>query len=215
MRALVFDFDGLILDTEMPAWETWSAIFREHGATLPLDLWATRIGNPNAPFNTLAHLEEQLGHPVDREALRRDYRRRCDLLIAQKPVLPGVHDRIAEAQALDVRLAVASSSPRSWVQGHLERLGMMHNFDALSCGDEVPKTKPEPFVYQAALAKLNVPPPDAVALEDSPNGVTAAKRAGMFCVAVPNALTQGLPLDHADIRVKSLTELKLAGLQLK
>jgi HAD superfamily hydrolase (TIGR01509 family) len=111
-----------------------------------------------------------------------------------------------------MRLAVASSSPRSWVGGHLERLGIIDHFDHLRCADDVRQVKPDPELYLAALAALGVAAHEAIALEDSPNGVLAAKRAGLFCVAVPNSLTRQMPLDHADRLVDSLADLPLQDL---
>jgi beta-phosphoglucomutase-like phosphatase (HAD superfamily) len=111
-----------------------------------------------------------------------------------------------------VKLAVASSSSRAWVAGHLQRLGVLERFEVLKCSDDVERVKPDPALYRAACEHLGVPPARAVAIEDSPNGILAAKRAGLFCVAVPNALTGRLVLDAADLRLASLSELPLANL---
>jgi HAD superfamily hydrolase (TIGR01509 family) len=123
-----------------------------------------------------------------------------------------VHDYIAEATHLGIQLAVASSSSRAWVSGHLTRLALSQHFLCIKCRDDVLQAKPDPALYQAALAALGVQPEEAIALEDSPNGILAAKRAGLFCVAVPNLLTRQLPLDHADLQISSLAALPLSEL---
>ena len=146
------------------------------------------------------------------EVVHAQQRQRCDALIATQAVLPGVHDYLAEAGRLGLHLAVASSSSRAWVHGHLTRLTLHQHFLCIKCRDDVSHPKPDPALYQAALEALGVQPQEAIALEDSPNGILAAKRAGLFCVAVPNALTCQLLLDQADLQISSLAALSLAEL---
>lgn len=210
-KALIFDFDGLILDTEEPDYQAWQEIYQQSGCELPLAVWATFIGSMHT-FDPYQYLQEQSGRAVDRETIRREQRARFEELLADPAPMPGVEAYLEDAQRLGLRLAVASSSPRDWVVGYLDRLGLSGCFESLSCGDEVEYTKPDPAVYQLALARLNVSAVDAVALEDSPNGVKAAQRAGIFCVAVPNALTGQLSLEHADLVLGALTDIPLGAL---
>jgi HAD superfamily hydrolase (TIGR01509 family) len=212
IRALIFDFDGLILDTELPEFQSWQETFRRHGCELPLELWAKCIGTSSDVFDPYAYLEEQIGRAIDREALRSRHRQRCAELLAEQPVLPGVQAYLGDAQRLGLQLGVASSSSRAWVTGHLARLGLMQHFVSIRCADDVPQVKPDPALYQAVLAALGLRPEEAIALEDSPNGVLAAKRAGLFCVAVPNALTRQLRLDDADMQFTSLAHTPLEAL---
>lgn len=209
--ALVFDFDGLILDTEGPEFQAWQETYHAHGCTLPLSTYAVAIGTLNA-FDAYAELERQLGRPIDRETVRERCRRRNLELLERQSVRPGIEDYLRDARRLGLKLGVASSSPRSWVVGHLERLGLIQRFDCVRSADDVSLVKPDPELYLAALAALDVAPGAAIALEDSPNGLLAAKRAGMFCVAVPNPLTSQLPLDQADLRLDSLADLPLEDL---
>ncbi len=211
IRALIFDFDGLILDTEGPEFQSWCEIFAAHGCQLDLASWAVTIGTANA-FDPYAELEARLGRAVDREAVRARRRERNAALLAAETIRPGVGEYVAAARRMGLRLGVASSSPRSWVAGHLARLGLLDRFDCLRCVDDVRQAKPDPELYLAALSALEATPEEAIALEDSPNGVLAAKRAGLFCVAVPNPLTARLPLDHADLRLDSLADLPLEAL---
>jgi HAD superfamily hydrolase (TIGR01509 family) len=211
IRALVFDFDGLILDTEGPEFQSWQEIYAANGCTLTFSKWALGIGTLNG-FDPYADLEAQLGRPIDRGAVRTERRRRFAELIAGEPVRPGVEDYLAQARRLGLKLAIASSSPREWVTGHLSRLQLIDQFDCLRCADDVRQVKPDPELYQSALVALRAEANEAVALEDSPNGILAAKRAGLYCVAVPNALTRQLSLDHADLTMSSLEDLPLERL---
>jgi HAD superfamily hydrolase (TIGR01509 family) len=211
IRAIVFDFDGLILDTELPEFQSWQEIYQTHGCTLSFAVWATCIGTVGA-FDPYIYLEEQLGRAVDRAAVEAQQRQRCDALIAVQTVLPGVHDYLAEARRLGLHVGVASSSSRTWVHGHLTRLELSQHFLCIKCRDDVLHPKPDPALYQAALEALGVQPQEAIALEDSPHGITAAKRAGLFCVAVPNPLTSQLSLAHADLQIASLADMPLTRL---
>ena len=116
------------------------------------------------------------------------------------------------ARGMSLKLAVASSSPHRWVDGHLARLGLTHFFDVLKCADDVARTKPEPELYLAALAALEITPQEAIAFEDSPHGVTAACRAGIFVVAVPNRVTAHLKIVGESLRLVSLADLDLGEL---
>ncbi len=212
IRGLIFDFDGLILDTEIPIFKSWQEIFEEHGCTLTISDWADYLGRSPDSFDPCDKLEACLGHSVDREALHARQRVRERELIEEGGVLPGVVDYINEAKNLGLKLAVASSSPRSWVHGHLARLGLKDEFHCIRCGDEVPEAKPAPDLFLAVLSCLSLKPDEAIVFEDAPHGVTAAKKAGIFCVAVPNELTRALSFDHADLELSSLSECTLAEL---
>jgi len=212
IRALIMDFDGLILDTEGPAYQSWLEIFEEFGAELPLSVWETWIGGSPHGFDPCGYLEGQVGHSVDREGLTRRALEREEELIEAKGVLPGVEGYIADAKRLGLKLGLASSSDCEWVFKYLEKLGLGDKFDCIKCADDVEKVKPELDLYLAVLEGLDVPPQEAIALEDSPNGITSAQAAGLFCVVVPNALTLRLHTDHADLRLDSLADVALGDL---
>jgi HAD superfamily hydrolase (TIGR01509 family) len=211
IRALIFDFDGLILDTEGPIYQSWAEVYVAHGVDLPFDQWVKTVGSSNDAFHPQHHLEERIGSKLPQEVLDRRIERRVELVLAQ-PLLAGVADLVASAAARGLKLGVASSSSREWVTGHLERLGLLTPFDCLRCRDDVEHVKPEPDLYVAVLDCLGVAAGEAVAIEDSPNGILAAKRAGLRCVAVPNPLTAGLDLSGADVRLGSLADVTLSEL---
>jgi HAD superfamily hydrolase (TIGR01509 family) len=212
LAAIVFDFDGLILDTEWSIYQSISEIYREHGHEVDVDWWRSIIGTVGGSDWT-ARLESLVGHSLDRPALDAAARTRHHHLIAELAPLPGVAELIDAAHAEGLALAVASSSPTRWVEQHLTRIGLHARFDAL-CGRDVVggRAKPEPDVYLAALDAVGVDAADAVALEDSPHGVAAAKAAGLACVAVPNRITAPGDFSAADLVVDSIAALTLAEL---
>ncbi len=210
IKALIFDFDGLILDTETPEVLVWQDIYRVHGHELPVGEWAKTIGGYGiSTFDAATHLAELTG--LDPAPLRTRYRIEADAVIHAKPILPGVLDMLNEGKSRGLRLAVASSSPHAWVDSHLARLGLAGRFDKILCSEDVApgRTKPNPDLFLLALDQLKVQKEAAVVFEDSPNGVRAAKSAGIFVVAVPNPLTIRLGVDGADLTVNSLAELSL------
>lgn len=212
VRALIFDFDGLILDTELPEFQAWQEIFEAHGATLALDVWAQVIGSADHGWDPYAHLEFLAGSEVDRPAIRSARRARLSELIADQRALPGVEEYVRDARRLGLRCGIASSSPRDWVVRHLRQTRLSGEFDAITASDDVTRTKPDPELYRTSLRALGVGPDQAIAFEDSPHGVAAAKAAGLFCVAVPNAMTRTLELGAADRRLDSLAQVSLESL---
>jgi HAD superfamily hydrolase (TIGR01509 family) len=211
IKALIFDFDGLILDTEGPEYQAWQETYASFGCTLPLAEWAAEIGTYGA-FDPYDYLVRQLGRPIDRAAVRAQRRARFAELIEQQAVLPGIVSYLQEAKARGLRVGIASSSPRSWVAGHLQRFGLDQSFDCIKTADDVERVKPDPALYLAALGALGVSAGEALAFEDSPNGALAATRAGICCAVVPNRLTQQLAFEAADLRLASLADLPLAEL---
>lgn len=209
---MVFDFDGLILETETPIFQSWQEIYRDFGCELSLEEWLVNIGTMEEQFDPVASLEQRSGQPVDRQqTLLRRQRRELEL-IQHQPVMAGVRQYLEGARQMGLKVGVASSSTCDWVTGHLERLGLIGYFDAIAASDDVPRTKPDPALYLTAVEWLGVAPHEAVAFEDSRNGLLAAKRAGLHCVVVPNALTHQLDLGQADVRLGSLDEMPLADL---
>ncbi|RPI84350.1 MAG: HAD family phosphatase [Chloroflexi bacterium] len=215
IKGLLFDFDGLILDTEGPIYQSWHEMFESFGGDLPLSLWGTIIGTNEMTFDPWEMLEEQHGKEIDREAAASKRLQREEELIQQQPVMPGITSYLNEGRRMGLKIGVVSSSSRRWVAGHLERLGLLEYFNCLATSDDVKITKPNPELYLLALNSLGLDTSQAVAFEDSTNGITAAKAAGIYVVAVPNDLTRHLPLDHADKRLNSLADIDLMDLLLE
>lgn len=215
IKALIFDFDGLILDTESPEFQSWQEVFAAHGYALDPGLWADLIGRPRGYFDMYAYFKELNGPLSDIEALRVKRRARVAQLVLEQPVLPGVRDYLTEANQSGLKIGLASSSSGDYVRGHLKRLALFDYFHTTKCYEDTATHKPDPGPYRAVLDALGVLPGEAVAFEDSPNGVTSARAAGVYCVAVPNPMTLSLPLAHADFCLKSLAQESLQRLLLR
>ncbi len=212
IKALVFDFDGLILDTEGPVFQSWHELFQDYGYNLTLDDWQVCIGSQEGTDFFFSNLGDKLDASFDMQVEAPKRLERELELIASQPLLPGVLEYIQQATELGLKLGIASSSPCKWVLGHLEERGIRHHFECVLAADDVSITKPDPSLYATALHCLEVSTHQAIAFEDSPNGVLAAKRAGIYCVAVPNPLTRQLQIEEADLQLNSLEELPLRDL---
>jgi HAD superfamily hydrolase (TIGR01509 family) len=213
IRGLLFDFDGLLVDTESPARLVWEELYREHGFELPRERWAGNIGTLDEPFDPLRHLEGLVGPGFSRTALDERRRAREWELVALERFRPGVEEYLAEAKRRGLLTGIVSSSWRWWIDPILERLERSHGWDAIVVADgDVARAKPRPTLYLEALRELGLRADEAIAFEDSPNGVRAATSAGVFCVAVPNPITATLAFENADLVLSSLAELPLGEL---
>lgn len=208
VRAVVFDFDGLIVDTETPIYTAWSEVYRAHGEELSVDRWASVIGHGPGYFDPIDDLEVRLGRSLDREKVQAGRRRRELELVTQAVAQPGVRDWHQAARSRGMKLGVASSSSLAWVAGHLERIGLQ-GWTCIRCGDQVRRTKPAPDVYLAAVECLGVAPDEALAIEDSAPGTQAARAAGLRCVAVPSVMTASHDFSAADLCIPSLAQVSL------
>jgi HAD superfamily hydrolase (TIGR01509 family) len=204
--ALLFDFDGTIIDSETAVFEAYRRLYAEHGHELLLDEWAGGIGTLGG-FDPVAELEARLGRAIDEAVLAgRSWE---DIASAGDPGLrPGVRAYVDQARARGIPLGIVSSNDRAWVDRHVSRLGVDDAWNVIvtADGDEA-RAKPSPELYLEALSALAARARVAVAVEDSPNGIAAAKAAGMFCVAAPNEITSALDMSAADVVVPSLAEL--------
>lgn len=208
IRAFVFDFDGLIIDTETPIVDAWVEVHQRAGVPYSRAHALSVVGHADLTFDPWI----AFGPSADRAALERQHRDlRRERLHAQ-PILPGVLELITAARAHNVRLGIASNSPHSWVDYHLKRIGLFDYFDIVRCRDDVSRGKPEPEVYLAALSHLGAAPHESVAFEDSPPGSEAARRAGLFVVVAPNPSTHHHEFPHASLQVTSLAEVTLDAL---
>jgi len=211
IQALIFDFDGLLVDTETPAFESWRALYAAHGHELTLELWQGALGTSHG-FDALAHLAALAAQPIDQPALLTRRMAAKHALSAKQPLLPGARAILGQADALGLPCAVASSSSSDWVLGWLRHHGIEAAFACIRTADDVARTKPAPDLFLSAAACLGVPPASCLVFEDSPNGILAAHAAGMRCVAVPGAITRRLALPSADLMIESLDALPLADI---
>lgn len=209
IRALVLDFDGLIVDTERTLYEAWRKVFTSRGHDLPIDLWVENMGQNATANNYFDRLAGALGEPVDQDAIRAEKEAEAALTLDSAPAMPGVVDLIDTAESRGLVLAVASSSSFDWVGGHLRRLRLLDRFAATVTRLDTTKHKPDPAPYTMAVERLGVDPNEAIALEDTPAGIRSAKAAGLTAIAVPSDMTRHLDFPEADARCESTAEFDL------
>ncbi|MCU1692059.1 MAG: HAD-superfamily hydrolase, subfamily variant 3 [Frankiales bacterium] len=198
MTAVLLDFDGTLLDSESSHLRSWEESYLAHGHVLDRERWIAGVGGHGLGHDWAALLGEAFD-PDRRRA------RELELVHALE-----VREGVVELLALPGRFAVVSSSPRDWVVPHLDRLGLLPALELVVTREDAPRAKPAPDLYEEALRRLGTS--DAVAVEDSANGVTAARAAGLPVLAVPGPVTAGQDLSHADLRVGSLLEVDLEAL---
>lgn len=210
VRALIFDFDGLIIDSETAIAATWIELYDAHAVPFPEHLWRRMVGTREHDDLLWTDLAEQTGAALDVASLEPERRARGVELANGLDPLPGVVAHLDAACAAGLTLAVASSSSAWWVEGHLERLGLRERFSAVCTKELAPRSKPDPGVYHAVLDRLGVTALEAIAFEDSQAGVTAAKAARLPTVAVPGTFAEEMDFSAADVVVASLADVEPA-----
>jgi putative hydrolase of the HAD superfamily len=212
LKGLIFDFDGLILDTETPAYHAWVKIYSQFGCTLPLNLWKSSIGTNDQYFDPLTYLHSISHEVINDKEIVGVYKEIVEELVLKEQILPGIFGLLKAAQKRRYKLAVASSSPIAWVKKYCILFGINDFINCYATKEDVIHTKPEPDLYIMALKKLGLDPNSVIALEDSPSGVQAAKKACIFTIAIPSSLTQQLDFSAADMVVTSALSIKLEQL---
>ena len=212
IKGIIFDFDGLICDTETPEVRAWEALFAKYGFTFPFERYQETIGaihNDDSPF---VFLEELLGHPVERCDVKEGFLHLRNELIESEPMRPGILNYLDEAKNKGLLIGLASSSPRSWIDYHLSRFGILDYFSCIKTCNDVRNTKPDPELYIKSLDCMHLLAHEVIALEDSPNGVTAARKAGIYTTVFPNEVTRHFEFGNADLVIESLEEMPLKEL---
>lgn len=209
VKGVVFDFDGLILDTETPEYQSWKEVYQEFGANLSLDVWSGWIGSDASGFDPYDYLEECIGKTINRNEVRSLRRGKYKLMTENTDLRLGVRDYIRTSKDMGLQIGLASSSSRDWVIPYLERFDLLSSFDCIRVRDDVRYSKPDPELYIQVMECLKVSSSCSIAFEDSPNGALAAKRAGMICVIVPNELTKNLSFPPTEYRLDSMDQMSL------
>lgn len=206
--AVVVDFDGLLIDTEYAGWRSWHELYIRYGGDLAITTWAQRCGGDD-PLSAWEELEELAGTGLNRDSMEQARRIRRDLMLT---VLPGVHSFLQRCRDRGIIVALVSNSPMRWIQRQMTALGLDPLGFQLIVSGEGHAPKPAPDGYLVALGSLGLPSENAVAFEDSAKGISAAKAAGLRCVAVPNRVTVHNDLSHADVVVNSLDAIEVVSL---
>ncbi|MFC5404451.1 HAD family hydrolase [Cohnella soli] len=212
LRAVVFDFDGTLVDTETSAYESISSVYADHGQKLELETWAVCIGTLGG-FDPHADLQRRTGKTLNKDELYKLHRARHAERLQNATLRPGVLERLAEAHSLGWKIGLASSSDRAWIEKHLGKQGIRDRFEVICSSDDVKRVKPDPELYIRAVEALGVRPGEALAIEDSMNGLRAAKAAGLWGLAIPNPVTAQMNFSEADVLVDSLDRTTFAQIE--
>ncbi len=206
-KAILFDFDGVLVDTEWAIYQAWLRTFQTHGHELPLDVYTRCIGSDFKTWSPKTHLEELSGLAFDWHDL--DQKRQDEIMadLTGEGAMPGIVSLLENFNMWGTRLAVVSSSSHSWVDGWLEKLDLAQHFKTVVCRGDAPQIKPAPDLYLEAAKRLNLAPESCLVIEDSLNGAKAAKAAGMTVWVVPNRVTAGLDFSIADRIFRTISEL--------
>ncbi len=204
--AVLFDFDGVLVDTEWAIYQSWKRVFEAHGQHLSLEIYTRCIGSNFATWSPKTHLEDLTGLAFDWHDL--DARRQMEILkeLTHERPMHGAVSFLETLNAAGIPAAVVSSSSHHWVDGWLEKLGLTHHFQAIVCRGDAPLIKPAPDLFLEAAKRLDLPPDACLVIEDSLNGLKAAKAAGMAVWVVPNRVTECLDFSPAERVFRSLAE---------
>jgi len=206
--AVLFDFDGILVDTEWAIYQAWLRTFQRHGHDLPLSLYTRCIGSDFDAWSPKAHLEDLTKLGIDWEEMdaARQVEIRADL--EKEGPMDGVLELLGEIKERGILQAVVSSSSHGWVDGWLEKLELRGFFADVICKGDAPRIKPAPDLYVAAAGRLGVAPGGCLVIEDSHNGLLAAHAAGMKTWIVPNRVTAGLDFSLAEKVVGNFHKLR-------
>ena len=204
IKAFIFDFDGLIIDSEMACYQTWLEIYQRYQVDLPLSKWELVIGSSNHAFDPIAFLAETGKVEIDGEAILAEHANKYREKTKKLPVLPGVLHYLKWAKNNHIKTALASSSTHTWVISHLKDLGIDHLFDLIRTSEDVENVKPSPDLFLSVKSNLQLNDFEAVVFEDSLNGILAANASNFHTIAVPNDLTKKMDLSAANFILNTL-----------
>ncbi len=211
IRALIFDFDGLIIDTETPLIDAYGDVHLAHGVAFDRPTFARSVGHADYAFDPW----RGFGPGADRERLEAERQGFKQARVRAQEILPGFLRLVSEARSLGLRIGLASNSGHEHVGGHLAERGLSAHFDFVACREDVPSPKPEPDLYRLVLNRFGLRGHEAIAFEDSHTGTLAAKRAGLWVVAVPNVSTSHHDFGHVDLQARTLADCRLTELMAR
>ena len=206
LEAAIFDFDGLMIDSEPVALEIWQQVLAPYGARLSPEDYRAVIGKD--PETVAGHVLRVVGDAVSVERILKSYwELRTEIMGRRVSPNPGLQPLIDGFRREGLRLGVASNSHVGYVHRTMEQLGLLEAFDCVVGRDEVARGKPHPDVYLEAAKRLGAAPARCLAIEDSPTGLQAACAAGMDCIVIPNPDLRDADFSAAWATYDSLVDL--------
>ena len=211
-KAIIFDFDGTIIDTETAWYITFRGAYKKHGIHLTLEQYSQCLGTSLHAFNPYTYLRTHHNLPIDLEEFKQSVQQQHTEMMIKEGIRPGILKLLESAKALGLKIGLASSSERAWIDKFVKLHGIEDYFECYCTADTVQKVKPDPELYLQALEKLGVEASEAIAIEDSPNGARAAVAAGIPTVVIKNEITKQLPFGDGHYTIDSLEEHELDAL---
>ena len=207
IEAVLFDFDGLLADSEPLQKAAWRTYLAQQDRVLEPTLIDRMFGLRLVESAALVRDELDLPFSIQEVMDARDAVFLQSLAGVLQP-MPGAAETVAAMRRLGVRTALATSGHRRYIDLALRELGLEHAFDAIVTGDTVARGKPAPDIFLRAAELVGVVPAACVVVEDAPHGIAAARAAGMLAVAIPNELTRALDFGQAQLIYTSLDEFR-------
>lgn len=206
-KAVVLDMDGVIIDSEPLHKQVEQEMLKELGVNLPHEEHIKFAGVGKEMWTIL---KERFGYnrEVDENELHKEKRDRYLRQLRSKPIEPinGIIDLVSTAKKAGLKVAVASSSSLENIELVTKSVGIFDKLDFAVSGDDIPRTKPHPDIFLRTSELLNIPPHECLVIEDSANGIKAAKDAGMYCIAFSNPNSGNQNLSLADNVIDKITE---------
>lgn len=206
-RGIIFDFDGILVDTEVAIYHSWVTLYAREGQHLPISTYAPCLGAGYSHWDPAAHLERITGKSFNWDIETPARQAQLEAELERTGLMPGVQELLDWCDLQHIAMTVASSSSRRWVAGWLEKLGIAHRFVGVFCRTDGYPVKPNPALFLAAQSCLGLASDDCLIIEDSENGTISAQNAGIPCCAIPNRMTQASNLSRASYYAASLHDL--------
>ncbi|MES9685468.1 HAD-IA family hydrolase [Gottfriedia acidiceleris] len=207
IKAVIFDFDGLIVDTESVWFEAYKEVLQRHEVELTLQKFSEVVGTSDEIL--FDFINSNLKEPIEKELIEQMAKELVDEKLLKPVLRESVEDYLISAKNAGLQIALASSSSREWVESFLKKLTIYEYFSVIKTKDDVKKVKPDPELYLKAIEEIGIQASEAIAFEDSLNGLIAATKAGLNCVIVPNQVTSHLEFENHSLRLSSMAEKSL------
>ena len=208
-RGIIFDFDGVLVDTEWAIYQSWVQLYAREGQEISIATYSPCLGAGYSHWNPADHLETLTGKRYDWDVETPARQAVLEADLERSGLMDGAIELLDWCAEQGIPMTVASSSSRRWVQGWLERLGIYERFAGVFTRTDGYAVKPDPALFLAAQQCMNLPKEDCLIIEDSENGTISAQNAGIPCVAIPNRMTESSNFSRAAYRMASLRALLL------
>lgn len=211
IKGLIFDFDGLILDTETAWYESYYEVLRsKYNYELKLEDFVKCVGADNSVLFKI--LKEDLGRDLDENGLFKEVQKKHQTIIQDKELREGVIGYLKEAKLLGLKTAVCTSSKNEWISKHLSDRKILNYFDYFITADDVERIKPHPDLFEKTIEDLEISKDDVLVFEDSLNGLLSANKAGLKTIIFYNPVTEHLDFSEAHQIYSNMSEIALGDL---